>query len=47
MRLISLEHLGVIAARLRKDAITSVKENHEQLVDILAEVGGVYSSGCG
>ena len=47
LRLISLEHLGVIAARLRKDAITSVKENHEQLVDILAEVGVVYSSGRG
>ncbi len=34
----SLEHLGLIAARLRKDTVTSVKENHEQLVDILSEV---------
>lgn len=33
-----MDHLGVIAARLRKDAISSVKENHEELIDILSEV---------
>ena len=39
LRLMSLEHLGVIAARLRKDttAPTSEQEN-EQLVDIIAQV---------
>jgi len=39
LRLMSLEHLGVIAARLRKDssAPRSEQEN-EQLVDIIAQV---------
>ncbi len=39
IRLMSLDHLGVIAARLRKDvtAPTSEQEN-EELVDILAQV---------
>lgn len=39
VRLLSLDHLGVIAARLRKDvtAPTSEREN-EELVDILAQV---------
>ena len=38
LRLTSLEHLGVIAARLRRDAVSSVQEDHDQLIDILAEV---------
>lgn len=39
LRLLSLDHLGVIAARLRKDvtAPTSEQEN-EELVEILAQV---------
>ena len=38
LRLMCLEHLGVIAARLRKDAISSVEQDHEELIDILAQV---------
>ena len=35
----SLEHLGVIAARLRKDVTTPTSETeNEELVDILAQV---------
>ena len=38
LRLTSLDHLGVIAARLRKDAATSVEQDHEELINILAQV---------
>ena len=35
----SLDHLGVIAARLRRDAADSVDQEHDELVNILAQVG--------
>lgn len=35
----SLDHLGVIAARLRRDAADSVEQEHDELVNILAQVG--------
>lgn len=39
LRLLSLDHLGVIAARLRKDVTTPASElENEELVDILAQV---------
>ena len=38
LRLTSLDHLGVIAARLRKDAITSSEQDHEDLIEILSQV---------
>lgn len=38
LRVTALEHLGVIAARLRRDAVSSTQEDHHQLIDILAEV---------
>ena len=38
LRLTSLDHLGVIAARLRKDAATSIEQDHEELINILAQV---------
>ena len=34
----SLDHLGVIAARLRRDAASSVDTEHGDLVSILAQV---------
>ena len=39
LRLLSLDHLGVIAARLRKDVATPTSENeNEELVDVLSQV---------
>ncbi|XP_019855038.1 PREDICTED: nipped-B-like protein isoform X1 [Amphimedon queenslandica] len=39
LRLTSLEHLGSIASRLRKDSISSIDESsHEMLIDILSEI---------
>jgi cohesin loading factor subunit SCC2 len=39
LRLLSLEHLGVIAARLRKDVTAPASEaENEELVEILAQV---------
>ena len=38
LRLTSLDHLGVIAARLRKDVITSSEQDHEDLIEILSQV---------
>ena len=38
LRLTSLDHLGVIAARLRKDATTSSEQDHEELIEILSQV---------
>ena len=38
LRVTSLDHLGVIAARLRRDAAHSVDGEHEELVSILAQV---------
>lgn len=38
LRVTSLDHLGVIAARLRRDAADSVEQEHEELVSILAQV---------
>ena len=38
LRVTALDHLGVIAARLRRDAVSSTQEEHHQLIDILAEV---------
>ena len=39
LRVTSLDHLGTIAARLRRDAAESVDHEHEDLVNILAQVG--------
>ena len=39
----SLDHLGVIAARLRRDAATCVDSEHEELVSILAQVHNYFS----
>lgn len=38
LRLTSLDHLGVIAATLRKDAATSSLQDHEELIEILSQV---------
>ena len=38
LRVTSLDHLGVIAARLRKDAAESLDHDHEEVVNILAQV---------
>ena len=38
LRLIALDHLGVIAARLRHDAIISMEQDHDELINILAQV---------
>lgn len=38
LRLTSLEHMGVIAARLRKDASTSMEQDHEELINILSQI---------
>ena len=38
LRLIALDHLGVIAARLRHDAIISIEQDHDELINILAQV---------
>jgi cohesin loading factor subunit SCC2 len=38
LRLTSIDHLGVIAARLRKDAVTSTNEDHQKLIDVLSEI---------
>ena len=36
--MLSLDHLGTIAARLRKDAVTSTKQDNEEIIDILSKV---------
>lgn len=38
LRLIALDHLGVIAARLRQDGIVSMERDHDELINILAQV---------
>ena len=38
LRVTALDHLGVIAARLRRDAAHSIESEHEDLVSILAQV---------
>ena len=38
LRLMCLEHLGVIAARLRRDATAALDQDHQELIDILAQV---------
>ena len=38
LRILSLDHLGTIAARLRKDAVTSTKQDNDEIIDILSKV---------
>lgn len=38
LRVLSLDHLGTIAARLRKDAVTSTKQDNDEIIDILSKV---------
>eukprot|EP00731_Ephydatia_muelleri_P018474 Em0011g514a len=38
LRLIALDHLGVIAARLRQDGIVSMERDHDELINILAQI---------
>ena len=46
LRVTSLDHLGVIAARLRRDAADSLDHEHEDLVSILAQVLRETSAVC-
>lgn len=46
LRVISLDHLGVIAARLRRDATDSVDNEHEELISILAQVRALTNTVC-
>lgn len=41
LRVLSLDHLGTIAARLRKDAVTSTKQDNDEIIDILSKVDKV------
>ncbi|XP_065906128.1 nipped-B-like protein [Dysidea avara] len=38
LRVLALDHLGVIAARLRKDAVTSTKQDNDAIIEILSKV---------
>ena len=38
VRLLSLEHLGTIAARLRRDAVRGTEEDNDTIVNVLSQV---------
>ena len=44
LRVLSLDHLGTIAARLRKDAVTSTKQDNDEIIDILSKVNTAFYS---
>jgi len=42
LRVLSLDHLGTIAARLRKDAVISTKQDNDAIIDILSKVSTIH-----
>ena len=43
LRVASLDYLGIVAARLRKDAVSS-HLNEQSIDDIIAQVGSIHRS---
>lgn len=46
LRVLSLDHLGTIAARLRKDAVTSTKQDNDEIIEILSKVDATVITTC-